>query len=131
MMPLLEKARVGGGVSCLGGNNCLKSKFFLRRDLYTSTFLTKECYQSIVRRKLKKLTHSGIAQEILSQIWKHSIWGGEPVVVLDAPLLFESKASLLCKVGDPEPSIRMYAHVGDLLRRRFASHGTRNSRLGV
>ena len=54
---------------------------------------------SIVCRKLKKCTHSGIAQEILSQIFKHSIWGGEPVVVLDAPLLFESKASLLCKVA--------------------------------
>lgn len=55
-----------------------------------------------LRRTLKKCTHLGIAQEMLSQIWKHSIYAGEPVVVLDAPLLFESKASLLCKVGSAE-----------------------------
>ena len=33
----------------------------------------------------------------VSQIFWHSVLGREPVVVLDAPLLFESKADLLCK----------------------------------
>mmetsp|Transcript_79481 Transcript_79481/g.128754 ORF Transcript_79481/g.128754 Transcript_79481/m.128754 type:complete len:286 (+) Transcript_79481:148-1005(+) len=50
-----------------------------------------------LNRKLKKCTHTAIASEMLMQIFWHSVLGREPVVVLDAPLLFESKADLLCK----------------------------------
>ena len=48
-------------------------------------------------RKLKQCTHSAIAFEMMAQIFWHSVLRREPVVVLDAPLLFESKADLLCK----------------------------------
>jgi dephospho-CoA kinase len=34
---------------------------------------------------------------MMAQIFWHSLLRREPVVVLDAPLLFESKADLLCK----------------------------------
>jgi len=53
--------------------------------------------QRELNRRLKKCTHQAIAWEMLSQVWWHSICKGEPMVVLDAPLLFESKANLLCK----------------------------------
>ncbi|EKX54343.1 hypothetical protein GUITHDRAFT_63691 [Guillardia theta CCMP2712] len=46
-----------------------------------------------LNRKLKQCTHTSIALEMLRQV----VIQGQPVVILDAPLLFESRANLLCK----------------------------------
>ena len=43
------------------------------------------------RAKLNKHTHGRIFREILRQIWTHKVWSGNKKVILDAPLLFESK----------------------------------------
>ena len=50
-----------------------------------------------LNRKLKQCTHWVIGIEILKQVLSHGLWRGSDVVVLDAPLLFESRANLLCK----------------------------------
>lgn len=50
-----------------------------------------------LNRKLKQCTHAAIAFEMLAQIFRHSVLRRQPVVVLDAPLLFESRSDLLCK----------------------------------
>jgi len=50
-----------------------------------------------LNKKLKQCTHTSIAFEMLRQICVQSVLKGQPVVILDAPLLFESKANILCK----------------------------------
>jgi len=58
----------------------------------------------LLRPKLMRLSCSRLVD---GQMWRHSIVGREAVVVLDAPLLFESGAHLFCKhvivVHCPEP----------------------------
>ena len=50
-----------------------------------------------LNRKLKQSTHWAIGLEILRQVLLYGLWRGSDVVILDAPLLYESRADLLCK----------------------------------
>jgi dephospho-CoA kinase len=50
-----------------------------------------------LNRKLKQCTHWTIGMEMVKQVLFHGLWCGSDVVVLDAPLLYESRADLLCK----------------------------------
>lgn len=57
-----------------------------------------------LNRMLKQCTHRAIALEMVRQLLTHSLLRRAPLVVLDAPLLFESRADLLCKQAHPRPA---------------------------